>query len=119
MFNTLGTTAGGDVIQEEAVLNGPTVTIWVYYDPAGGHRVLIYNGTGPTANLSNANGVIWHKGSGFDPGAAVAEGGDIWFSTFAPSLTVWHWDKVRGLGQVDIALTDPNIFESLPAGACV
>lgn len=119
MFNTLGTTATGEVIKEAALLNGSTVTIWVYYDPAGGKRVLIYSGTGPTESVSNVNGVMWHKGSGFDPGAAVAEGAEIWFSTFAPSFTVWHWDKARGLGQVDVALADPNILATMPAGACV
>lgn len=115
---TLGTTAAGEVIREEAVLNGPSVTIWVYYDTAGGKRVLIYHDTGPTANLSDVNGVTWHKGTGFDPGAGVADGGEIWFSTFAPSLTVWHWDKTRGLGQVDIVLVDPNVLTSMPAGSC-
>ena len=115
---TLGTTAAGEMIHEEAVLNGPTVTIWVYYDTAGGKRVLIYHGTGPTANVSDVNGVMWHKGTGFDPGAAVADGIEIWFSTLAPSFTVWHWDETRGLGQVDIGVVDPNILETMPAGPC-
>jgi hypothetical protein len=120
MLNTLGTTAAGDVIREVAVLNGATVTIWVYYDTARGKRVLIYQGTGPTANVSNVNGVMWHKGTGFDPGRALATayGGEIWFSTFAPSLTVWHWDETRGLGKVEIALVEPNLLESVSTGPC-
>ncbi len=79
---------------------------------------MIYHGTGPTGTVADVNGVMWHKGTGFDPGGAVAAAGEIWFSTFAPSFTVWHWDASRGLGQVDIALVDPNILESTPAGAC-
>jgi hypothetical protein len=115
---TLGLTPAGDTISEEAVLNGATVTIWVYLDTADGKRALIYHGTGPTGTVADVNGVTWHKGTGFDPGWALADAGDIWFSTFAPSLTVWHWDKTRGLGQVDISLVDPNILQSMPAGAC-
>lgn len=117
-LTALGTTSNGDVIHEQAILNGATVTIWVYYDTAGGKRFLIYHGTGPTANVSDVNGVMWHKGTGFDPGTAVSAGAEIWFSTFAPSFTLWHWDQTRGLGHVDIALVDPYVLESLPAGPC-
>ena len=119
--NSRGTTETGDVIEEEAILNGPTVSIWVYYDTPDRKRVFIYQGTGPTAQLVDSEGTIWHKGSGFDPGFSIAEGGEIWFSTFAPSLTLWHWDRARGLGEVDIALAKPalpKLLESAPAGPC-
>jgi len=114
----VGLTASGDPILKVSVLGKGTVTIWVYYYTAAGKRIVIYHKTGATANVSDVNGV-WFTGAGlFDPAYAFTSGDESWFSTFAPSLTLWHWDATRGLKSVDIGVQDPHVLTSMPAGPC-
>jgi len=115
---TIGTTTAGEPIGQAEVLNGQTVTIWVYIDTAAHKRITIYHRTGPVGNLVTVDGITWHMGSGFEAGRLFATAGGIWFGTLAPTTSMWHWDPTRGLTRVDIHLVDKNLLRIVPAGPC-